>query len=324
MWGLSGDEATRGRISELQSRYRQISESYMCNLLNANHIKYIVYEIETGYSLKYYAENLLRESQRTLTRQDKLAGFLNLSGIEFKLECDSLIQDIYCGRIDGLYLLGRSLALMAFFDKENIYWMPQAAISLAKKQIADTYSSITDKDNLYMMHDAFRQGCGSFMQIYETPIGKDVCDFANCEFDKVETTLPNKMEIALINLSDENVSMLKNLSGETTPDHHCDYSLTSIFKNIDPLVFSERVANLTNESLRELSEFFSLHYRFGCNLVGGCNRYNDDFATLLGIKSQLTSEFASRNGIDRYVANRLLKYLDGAIKRAQGNNGGIM
>lgn len=324
MWGLSGDEAIKGRISELQSRYRQISERYMCNLLNADHIKHIVYEIETGYNLKRYAENLLRESQRILTRQDKLAGFLNLSGDEFKSECDSLTLDIYSGRIDGLYLLGRSLALMAFFDKENIYWMPQAAISFAKKQIADAYRSITDKDKLYMMRDAFRQGCGSFMQFYETPIGKDICDYANCEFEKVETTLPNKMEIALNNLSNENVSMLKNLSGETTPDHQCDYSLTSIFKNIDPQVFSERVANLTNVSLRELSDFFSLHYRFGCSLGSGCNRYNDDLATLLGIKSRLTSEFASRNGVDRYAANRFLKYLDGAIKRAQGDNGGIM
>lgn len=324
MWGLTGDEPTKKRISELQSKYRQISERYMCNLLNADHIKHIVYEIETGYSLKQYAENMLRESQRIVTRQDKLAGFLNLSGDDFKTECDSLVLDIYSGHINGIYLLGRSLALMAFFDKENVYWMPQAAISLAKKQITDLYKSITDKDKLYMARDAFRQGCGSFMQFYETPIGKDVCDYANNEFSKIETVLQNKMEIALNNLSDENVSVLKDLSGETTPDHQCDYSLTSIFKNIDPQIFSKRVSSLTNASLKELTEFLSLHYRFGCLLGSGCNRYNDDLTTLLEIKSILSSEFASRNGVDRFVANRFLRYLKGAIKRAQGDNEAIM
>lgn len=324
MWGLTGDEPTKKRISELQSKYRQISERYMCNLLNADHIKHIVYEIETGYSLKQYAENMLRESQRIVTRQDKLAGFLNLSGDDFKTECDSLVLDIYSGHINGIYLLGRSLALMAFFDKENVYWMPQAAISLAKKQITDLYKSITDKDKLYMARDAFRQGCGSFMQFYETPIGKDVCDYANNEFSKIETVLQNKMEIALNNLSDENVSVLKDLSGETTPDHQCDYSLTSIFKNIDPQNFSERVEGLTNASLRELTEFFSLHFHFGCILGSGCNRYSDDLTTLLEVKAILSTEFASRNGVDRYVANRFLRYLDGAIKRAQGDNGAIM
>lgn len=324
MWGLTGDEKKKGHISDLQSKYRQISEKFSCNLLNSEHIKHIVYEIETGFSLKHYAENQLRKSQRILTRQDKLAGFMNLSGEDFNSECDSLIHEIYSGHIAGLYLLGRSLALMAFFDKENVYWMPQAAISLAKKQIADFYRSITDKDNLYEMRDSFFQGCGSFMHFYETPIGKDVCDFANIEFNKVETVLPNKMEIALNNLSDENVYVLNNLDGETTPDHQCDYSLTSIFKNIDPRQFSERVTKLTNVSLRELSEFFCIHYRFGCSLGSGCNRYNEDLSTLLDVKSILSTEFAIRNGIDRYAANRFLKYLDGAIKRAQGDNGVIM
>lgn len=324
MLGLTGDETTKGRIYELQVRYRQISEKYMCNLLNADHIKHIVYEIETGYSLKGYTENLLRESQRVLTRQDKLASFFNLSGEEFMRECDSLIQNIYCEEINGLYLLGRSLAIMAFFDKEGVYWMSQAAISLAKRQIADTYRSIADKDKLYMVRDAFRQGCGSFMQFYQTPIGKDVCDYANDVFNAIESSLQNKMEIALIRLSEANISELKNLSSESTPDHQCEYSLTSIFKNIDPQLFSEKVLKLSNKGLQELSEFFSIHYCLGCSLGSGSNRYNDDLNTLLGVKSKLTTEFAYRKGIDKYVANYFLKYLDGAIKRAQGDSSCIL
>lgn len=267
---------------------------------------------------------MLRESQRILTRQDKLAVFFSLTGDEFIVECDALIREIYKGLISGIYLLGRSLALLAFFDKEKIYWMPQAAISLAKRQIVDTYKSITDKSILYQARDAFRQGCGSFMQFYETAIGKDICDFVNDEFAKIEAALPSKMEIALNNLSNANVSALKNLSGESTPDHQCAYNMTSVFKNIDPQVFSERVSGLSNASLRELSEFISVHYLFGCSLGPGCNRYNDDLPFLLVLKKILTPKFASRKGVDRYVSNQFLKYLDGAIKRSQGDNGGIM
>lgn len=324
MWGLAGDDTTKNRINELQIKYRQIYSKYLYNVLNADHIKYIVYEIETGYSLKEYAENLLRDSQRVLTRQDKLAGFFSLTGGEFIIECDALIQDIYKGQIKGLYLLGRSLALLSFFDKEKIYWMPQAAISLAKRQIVDTYSLITDKRVLYQTRDAFRQGCGSFMQFYETAIGKDICDYVNEKFAKIEAMLPNKMEIVLNSLSNTNVSALKNLNGESTPDHQCAYNMTSVFKNINPQVFSERVLELTNANLRELSEFFSVHYLFSCSLGAGSNRYNDDLSFLLELKKMLILKFASRNGIDKYVSNHFLKHLDGAIKRAQGDNGGIM
>lgn len=321
--GISGDEAVKKRISNLQNKYSPIANKYRIGVLDSSHVKQIIYEIETGQSLKAYVEKSLSQLQGKVSLQDKLAEFIHLSNDEFEQTYNELVCDIKAGKSSNLFMLGRSLALLVFFDYKNIHTIAEEIVSFAKEQIAHFYSSIDNKDDLYRARKAFNQGISSYGKFYDYPLGKDIFDFATEKFEKRNNELKNKMEETLLTIDNDNIDRLIELSSESTPDHSCDYRLTSIFKNIDADVFSGRILNLNNNSIHELCQFFSQHYGFYCSLGNGCNHYAEDLPILHLVKERLESELPNRNGVDGYMLENLIKYIDGAIRRADGENNPI-
>ena len=62
---------------------------------------------------------------------------------------------------------------------------------------------------------------------------------------------------------------------------------------------------------------------FYCRLGNGCNHYAEDLPILHLVKERLESELPNRNGVDGYMLENLIKYIDGAIRRADGENNPI-
>lgn len=321
--GLSGDETTKERISNLQNKYSFIANKYRIEVLDSSHIKQIIHEIETGQSLKAYVEISLNQLQGKVSLQDKLAEFVNLSNEEFEQAYNELVCEINTGKSPNLYVLGRSLALLVFFNYKMIHTIAGDTVSHAKDMIAHFYASIDNKEDLYKARNAFYQGISSYGRFYDYPLGKAISDFATEKFEQRNNELKNKMEEALLIINNDNVSRLIELSSESTPDHSCDYRMTSIFKNIDAETFYERILKLNNKSIREICQFFSLHYEFYCSLGNGCNHYAEDLPILQLMKEKLESEVPNRNGVDGYMFRNLIKYIDGAISRANGDNNPI-
>ena len=67
----------------------------------------------------------------------------------------------------------------------------------------------------------------------------------------------------------------------------------------------------------------SKHYNFYAQLGQGCNNYSDDLPVLSELKRKLEKESQRRKPLDKYCLCRLMKHLDGAIRRAEGDNGVI-
>lgn len=321
--GMFGNDEIKSKIKALQQKYRNIVEKYNFEVLSNNHIPQIVYDIETGYSIKTYVEKMLAQMQCGVNLQERLANFMNMSSEAFEEDCTTLMKDVQKFNVPNMYMFGRSLAILAFFNERCIYWVTQATVSLAKKHIHDNYCKQTEKDELYKFRVAFNEGVSSFGEFYKTFIGRDILEYANNIFDDCDKKLMNKFEIALSNITDENVSQLVNLSGESTPDHQCLYNMTSVFKNIDVEMLYNNICRLSNAGLFSLEEFFSNHYGFYLQLGPGCNRFSEDLEVLTELKSKLEIECVKRKGLDKYVLHRLLKYLDGAVRRANGENGVI-
>ena len=321
--GLSGDESTKEKISNLQHKYSSLVSFYKIEVLEVSHVKQIIHEIETGQSLKGYVESALNKLHGKVGIQDRLAEFVNLSNEEFEQACNELVCEINTCKSPNLYVLGRSLALLVFFDYKKIHTIAEDTVSHAKNMIAHFYVLIDNKDDLYKARDVFYQGIGSYGRFYEYPIGKDISDFATEKFEQRNNELNNKMEEALLTIDNNNIVRLIKLSSESTPDHSCDYRMTSIFKNIDANIFSERILNLNNKSIRELCLFFSQHYEFCCRFGNGCNHYAEDLPILRLVKEKLESKLPNRNGVDGYMLRNLIKYIDGAIRRANGENNPI-
>ena len=321
--GLSGDKGTKERISNLQNKYSSLVSFYKIEILDASHVKQIIHEIETGQSLKAYVESSLNQLQGEVSLQDRLAEFVNLSNEEFKQAYNELVCEINTGKSPNLYVLGRSLALLVFFDYKMIHTIAGDTVSQAKDMITQFYASIDNKDDLYKARKAFYQGTSSYGKFYEYPLGKDISDFATEKFELKNCELKNKMEEALLTIDNDNIVRLIELSGASTLDHSCDYRMISIFENIDADIFSERILNLNNKSIRELCQFFYQHYLFYCRLGNGCNHYAEDLPILHLVKERLESELPNRNGVDGYMLENLIKYIDGAIRRADGENNPI-
>lgn len=322
-WGVLGDDTKKDTISIIQSKYAPIFEKYQIDVLNTEHIKQIIHEIETGCSIKPYIENTLRQITGDISALDRLAEFVKLSNEEFETAYSELEQDVKGNNIPNMYILGRAISMFIFFDYSGIHSLSKRTIASAQKHITKFYTSIDNKDDLYRANVNFSQGISSYGQIYSHKLGKDIVDFATTKFEQKGRELKNRMEDTLLKLNDENIKTLIKLSSEPTPDHHCCYNMTSIFRNIDAQIFANNILNLSNYGLDSLRQFFSIHYEFHCILGDGCNRFSEDLPTLTKVKDIVEKELLNRVSVNKYMLTRLLRYIEGAISRASGENEAI-
>jgi hypothetical protein len=126
------------------------------------------------------------------------------------------------------------------------------------------------------------------------------------------------MSSTLLSLSDENVDSLIKLSNSSTPDHHCTYNMTSIFSNIDSKKFINNILKLSNKSKNTFCLFLYAHYEFNFRLGDNCYFYKDDLLLLQELYRKIETILPKKKQVDKLVLNKLLRYLEGAIKRAEG------
>lgn len=323
-WSYTAGIAVNSEMmGQIRQKYKSVEERYNLDVLNTNHITNIVRWIELGQSLNTYVKGTLEMMRHNTTHLEKLAGFRDMSLAVFETECSALEQDVAGNAFPNIFLLGRSLAFLAFFDDKKIYVVKQTVVSDAKKHVKEIYIKQSTKEELYEQRNQFIQGLNSFGRFRETAVGADVIKFTDGVFNNCDKNLKNKFEKVLSHITDDNVEQLLVLSQEPTPDKQCPYNLTSVFKNIEVEDLFNSVCNLSNKSLNILSSFLSSHYGFSYCLGNGSNRFSDDYTVLLGLKSKLDDEYENRRSVDRYVLGNFMHNLDGAIKRASGYNDAI-
>lgn len=323
-WSYTAGIAVNSEMmGQIRQKYKSVEERYNLDVLNTNHITNIVRWIELGQSLNTYVKGTLEMMRHNTTHLEKLAGFRDMSLAVFETECSALEQDVAGNAFPNIFLLGRSLAFLAFFDDKKIYVVKQTVVSDAKKHVKEIYIKQSTKEELYEQRNQFIQGLNSFGRFRETAVGADVIKFTDGVFNNCDKNLKNKFEKVLSHITDDNVEQLLVLSQEPTPDKQCPYNLTSVFKNIEVEDLFNSVCNLSNKSLNIMSSFLSSHYGFSYCLGNGSNRFSDDYTVLLGLKSKLDDEYENRRSVDRYVLGNFMHNLDVAIKRASGYNDAI-
>lgn len=318
--GIAVNSEMKGQIRQ---KYKSVEERYNLDVLNTNHITNIVRWIELGQSLNTYVKGSLEMMRHNTTHLEKLAGFRDMPLEVFETECSALEQDVVNNAFPNIFLLGRSLAFLAFFDDNEIFVVKPTVVSEAKKHIKASYINQSTKEELYEQRIEFIQGVNSFGRFRETAVGADIIKYTDGVFNDCDKNLKNEFEVVLSHITDDNVGQLLGLSQKPTPDKQCPYNLTSVFKNIKVEDLFNSVQNLSNKSLNILSSFLSLHYGFSYCLENGSNRFSDDYTVLSGLRSRLEIEYKNRRSVDRYVLGKFMHNLDGAIKRARGDNDAI-
>lgn len=187
--GATGDDTKKDTISKIQSKYTLIFEKYQIDVLNAEHIKQIIHEIETGCSIKPYIEDTLRQITGDISALDKLSQFAKLSNEQFEIAYKELEHNIGNKDILNMYMLGRAIAIFVFFDYSGIHLLSKRTITSTKKHITNFYASIDNKDDLYRANANFIQGIGSYGQIQSHNIRKEIVSFATAQYERREKNL---------------------------------------------------------------------------------------------------------------------------------------
>lgn len=312
IWGDKDDEK-----KNIVNKYNPIECKYDINIFNNDNIKQIINEIETGCSLKNYVEDLLKQMNKEISLYEKLTSFSRLSNAEFKEAYKDLKEKVKNKEIPNMYQMGEVIGLLIRIEQNNICTITEELLDNIKTYIKEQYDSINNKEELYKTRTSFYYGLNSWNRRTDSIEEKnDIVDFLEKQFNERKGKLKNEMEEALLNLNDENVKSLINLSTKSTPDNATTYQLTSVFKNIDAKTITTKILDLNNGSLIELCLFFDYHYMFNSYTKNIADRWEGDLTTLKGLKKNLETALERRKLIDRYALQELIKYIKGAIKRA--------
>lgn len=292
------------------------------NVLNDGHIANIVKHIERGTSMKPYIDSLLLEDQKVKGVLIRLEGFRDMDDDEFEHDCKELAQDMLKEKYRQFYPIGKALAFFSLFEKEHLYQVEDEVIEKAKATLKSIFEKdVKEAEMLYSCRNAFWQGMSTVENRNdEYRIHKEIAAFFNEVFNAREKELPNKMQMTLLNLNDENVQSLIQLDEESTPDHHAPYSLTPVLKDLDATALMERIKGLKNSNVRMFALFLAKHFLLGYGLGGDFrDRFKDDKDVLVAMKEQTEKILGEVTGIRKWAFQYLQKVLDGCVRRCEGD-----
>lgn len=291
------------------------------NVLNDGHIAHIVSHIERGYSMKAYIDNLLVESQKIVGVLNRLDDFREMDDDVFERDCNELAQDILQCKYRQFYSIGKAMALFSLFEKENLYQVDEDVIEKAKETLKNLFvKEVQDAELLYRCRNMFWQGMNTVENRNdEYRIHREMAESFNEVFKSREKELPNKMQMTLRNLNDENVQQLIALDDESTPDHHAPYSMTTVLKDENAQELMERIKGLRNKNVRMFALFLAKHFMLGYGLGGDFKeRFAGDGDTLKELKTLTEKEIEQTTGIRMWAFHYLDKVIGGCVRRCEG------
>jgi hypothetical protein len=313
-----GNEKEKEIINTFQNKYQLIKNIYHVNVLNTDHINKIIFDITTGNSIKEYIENILREMQGDVSLQKKLINFENLSNKEFIQLYKQLELSIVNNEFEDFYSMCYSMALVISFNALEIKSVSKKILVKAKNNIINYIKEVNSLDNIYQIKAVFNMFVQTDNKSFSTELGVKIKKEIYDVFTTKEGSLNNKMYETLMSISDDNVDSLIKLSEQLIPSHNCTYKMTSIFKNINHNKFVNRLFKLSNKSLNSFCLFLYHHYDFYYNLGDNRSNYANDLIFLEKLGESIQNVLQTKKFVDKHMYTKLLRYIECAIKRANG------
>lgn len=322
-WGLymSRDDAPqKDEYTKLIGKY-QVEQLGGINVFNENHLANIVAHIERGTSMKQYIDRLLFNDQAAKGVLERLEHFRYMENNEFEHDCNELAQQLTEGKYRQFYPIGKALAYFSLFEKDGLYRVDQKVVDKAKETLKDLFANeVNDAELLYQCRSAFWQGMGIVDNTDGTyRLHNEIATFFQTTFQEREKQLPNKMQLMLNNLSNDNVEQLIATDQSSTPDRNSSFSLTCILKNQDIAELMNRIKTLNNANVRSFAEFLAHHFMLGYNLGGDyTDRFKDDTEALKALGKMVGDEILNVTEIRQWAFRYFLKVIEGCLKRCEG------
>lgn len=319
--GMSFAADAKNEISNLQRKYLAWNENI--NVLNPDYVEMVMAFILKGQPIKENIEQLLSYSQVQENEYDRLAQFYDMDDKRFIKDCDKVSNDIQKNKITNPYSLGRTIAMLSFFAKREMYSVKPETIDAVKRWISDAISQITSKNELYRHRGAFYNGINSYMLTEEKEIAKGILSYYQNEFTKKDAQLLNQLEETLKTLDEENVPFLCGIDKSSLPDNSTPHSLRATFSNIDVNDFFNRICSLSNKDRMIVCDFLSQHYYLASG-VDFAQNYKPDEEFFIKLKELVKEKVTTSTAVGKYTYEHLLRHIDACCKRCSGNQNAQM
>ena len=308
------------KIRNLMGKYNKVNSLNQFEALSIEMVPKIVEHIEKGLSLAPMFEKILSQKSRKLTALDRLDSYWDKTNEEFDELFDSLVKELKDGIISEPVDIGKSIGYLGFFDAMQFRELPEEAISDIKNRLLDIYQSCTCLEDLTKCHYQFIQGY-NYVRGYEQDKKKTKCiiNFVSELFEQKKEELPDDMQLALHQLSDENVDNLVYIDSGSYPDYSSSFRMRPIFAKENPHQLFESLCKMSNRGRNSFSQFLAYHYEFhvDCNFS---DTFKPDHDVLVELRYLVMEEAKSKVSIERWSYDTLVEGLDKSIRRANGES----
>lgn len=308
------------KIRNLMGKYNRVNSLNQFEALSSELVPKIVEHIEKGISLASMFEKILSQKSRKLTALERLGSFWDKTNEEFDELFNSLVKELKDGTISEPVNIGKSVGFLGYFDAMHFRELLEETISDIKNRLLDIYQSCTSLKDLFKCHYSFIQGY-SYVRGYDQDKMKTKCimEFIGELFELKKEELPDDMQLALRQLSDENVDNLAYIDDDSYPDHSSNYRMRPIFAKENPHQLFDSLCKMSNRGRNAFSQFLASHYEFhvNCNFA---DRFQPDHDVLVELRDLVKEEAKSKVSIERWSYDILVEGLDKSIRRANGES----
>ena len=315
---LQDDNEDKQRIQHLREKYQSLNKGLTYNVLNPEYVTAIIQYIITGAPLVEFIVTEIKDKQKELKPWEMLSGFFDMEQQKLESICQATIKAILDKKIKDAYQLGYSIAYLSYFDAIGIFSDIKPHISSIKVRIAEMINSQTSLEELYQLRGLFISGCNYVTTDSKTPITDDIVDYFLQQVKSKINELPDQMQKALRNLTEETVEELIIIDRLPYPDKSCTYELRAIFASEDANALFDAICKLSNKSRNAFTQFLAYHYNFGYDQQDVGDRYKADIPCLLKLKDLVGNEISISKGVDKLAFIRLKDVLIEAIRRCEG------
>ena len=281
------------KIRNLMGKYNRVNSLNQFEALSSELVPKIVEHIEKGISLASMFEKILSQKSRKLTALERLGSFWDKTNEEFDELFDSLVKELKDGTISEPVNIGKSVGFLGYFDAMHFRELLEETISDIKNRLLDIYQSCTSLKDLFKCHYSFIQGY-NYVRGYDQDKMKTKCimEFIGELFELKKEELPDDMQLALRQLSDENVDNLAYIDDDSYPDHSSNYRMRPIFAKENPHQLFDSLCKMSNRGRNAFSQFLASHYEFhvNCNFA---DRFQPDHDVLVELRDLVKEEAKS-------------------------------
>ena len=323
-WGVYGREDTpeRTAIRELQQKYTP-EKTGGINVLNSNNITVISHHLESGEHITDFIEGQLRQDQIPLDAVGRLERYYQMENDDFVALCYEVENMILRNVIPNLYVMGRILGYMAYFHEERLFWFTQALIARVKYYLMETIAPITDKDELYKIRNNYFAGLHMMQTDKPLTVLQDINEWFKKVFDQKAESLYSRMELALMNVTNETVDRLEEIHNCSAPDRCSKYEMKAIFYRLDARELMDRIDMLSNKNIRTYAFFVHQHFLLNC-VTEDSAWFRTDHDVITTLRDIVSEKVAQTQYVRRFSYEYLLKVLTAAEQRCCGIRDALM